>query len=92
MLIEMYGYFISEAVDEYIFEEILDPLLPLQGLPVPLPVRFAAYAVQLQYEAGQAIAAGAVESKYQYTGQGRYASTAQDLGYNLMYQPGGIKI
>ena len=87
-----YGPFISEGVDEFLFEEVLDPLLPLQGLPVPLPVRLAAYAVELQYYAGVAIAEGEVYGKSQYTGQAAQAERAQSLGMNLIYQPGGIVV
>lgn len=82
----------DEGVDQFLFEELLDPLLPFQGAPVPLPVRIAAYAVELQYEAGVAIAAGEVEGLYQYTGQAAAAERAASLGFNLMYQPGGMKV
>jgi hypothetical protein len=93
MLIEMFlEPIFSEGVDQFLFEELLDPLLPFQGVPVPLPIRIAAYAVELQYEAGIAIASGEVAGKYQYTGQAAQAERAQSLGMNLIYQPGGMKI
>ena len=82
----------NDPVDVFLFEEIVDPLLPFQGLPVPLPVRLAAYSVELQYMAGVAIASGEVAGKYQYTGQARAVEEARTLGFNLMYQPGGMKI
>jgi len=87
-----YGPIITEGVDEFLFEQILDPILPGQGLPLPLPVRFGLYAIELQYEAGQAIAAGNVTNKFQYTGQASGYDAASTLGYNLLYQPGGIQI
>ena len=87
-----YGPILTKGLDMFLFEELLDPLLPLQGLPVPLPVRFAAYAVELQVQAGEAIAAGQVAGKDQYTGQQRQLDNASNLGYNLMYQPGGIQV
>lgn len=87
-----YGPILMKGLDNFLFEELLDPLLPFQGLPVPLPLRFAAYAVELQIEAGEAIAEGKVAGKSQYTGQQRQLDNAMNLGYNLMYQPGGMKI
>ena len=92
-MIEMffYGPIISEGADELLWD-IIDPVLPFQGLPVPLPIRIAAYVVELQIEAGQAIAAGEVAGKSQYTGQAKAMVNAADLGYNLIYQPGGMKI
>lgn len=95
IVIEMFPFGIpifSDPIDEFLFEEIFDPLLPFQGLPVPLPLRAAAYAIELQYEAGEAIASGKVAGKSQYTGQARYEASAKDLGYTLSYQPGGMKI
>ena len=86
------GPIFTEGVDQFLFEQIADPILPGTGLPIPLPVRIAAYAVELQVEAGKAIAAGQVAGKYQYTGQAAYADRASTLGFNLMYQPGGMKI
>ena len=92
-MIDMFvGPIISEGVDDYIFEQILDPLLPGQGLPLPVPVRLALYSVQLQYDAGVSIAAGEVAGKSQYTGQAKAAENASRLGFNLMYQPGGMKV
>lgn len=92
-MIEMfYGPILMKGLDEFLFEELLDPLLPFQGLPVPLPVRFAAYSIELQVAAGEAIAAGKVAGKDQYTGQQRQLDNASNLGYNLMYQPGGMVI
>ena len=87
-----YGPFISEGVDDFLFEEILDPLLPGTGLPIPIPVRLGLYAIKLQYEAGEAIAAGKVAGKSQYTGQAAQAERARSLGMNLIYQPGGIQV
>ena len=82
----------NDPIDMFLFEEIVDPLLPFQGFPVPLPVRIGAYAVELQVEAGQAIAPGKVAGKPQYTGQASAEANAANLGYNLIYQPGGMKI
>ena len=87
-----YGPIVTEGIDDFLFEQLLDPLLPGQGLPIPLPVRLAAYAVELQIEAGQAIAAGKTTNKFQYTGQASGYDAASTLGFNLMYQPGGMKI
>lgn len=93
IVIEMYyGPIVSEGVDNFLFEQILDPLLPGKGLPIPLPVRVGLYALQLQYEAGAAIAAGDVRGKSQYTGQAAAAERAGSLGMNLIYQPGGIQV
>lgn len=82
----------SDPIDEFLFEQILDPVLPGQGLPIPLPVRIGLYSIQLQYEAGVAIARGDVAGKFQYTGQAAAAERAGSLGMNLIYQPGGIQI
>lgn len=87
-----YGPIITEGVDRFLLDEFLDPLLPGQGLPIPLPFRFALASIQLQYEAGQAIARGKVAGKLQYTGQARAEESARSLGYNLIYQPGGIQV
>ena len=86
------GPIISRGVDDFLFEQIVDPILPGTGLPIPLPVRIGLYAIELQYEAGQAIASGDVAGMYQYTGQAAAAERAASLGFNLMYQPGGMKI
>lgn len=82
----------TEPIDSFLFEEIIDPVLPFQGLPVPLPVRLGAYAVELQYKAGTAIAEGKVAGKSQYIGQAASAERARSLGMNLIYQPGGIQV
>ena len=82
----------NDPLDEFLFDQILDPVLPGQGLPIPLPVRLGMYAIQLQYDAGQAIAAGEVAGKNQYTGQDIAKDRATSLGFNLIYQPGGMKI
>ena len=87
-----YGPIFTEGVDDFLFEQIVDPILPGTGLPIPLPVRVGLYAVQLQVEAGQAIAAGEVAGKSQYTGQTAAAERAKSLGMNLIYQPGGIQV
>lgn len=87
-----YGPIISEGVDDFLFDQVLDPILPGQGLPIPLPVRLGLYAIQLQVEAGQAIAAGEVAGKSQYTGQASQLERAKSLGMNLIYQPGGIQV
>lgn len=87
-----YGPIFTKGVDDFLFEQFVDPLLPGQGLPIPLPVRLGLFAVELQIEAGQAIAAGKVTNKFQYTGQASGYDAASTLGYNLMYQPGGMKI
>lgn len=87
-----YGPIFTRGIDDFLFEQIVDPILPAQGLPIPLPVRFGLYAVELQIEAGQAIAAGKVTNKFQYTGQASGYDAASTLGYNLMYQSGGIQI
>lgn len=93
IVIEMFvGPIISEGVDDYLFEQILDPLLPGKGLPIPVPIRVGLYAVELQYEAGLTIAAGEVAGKSQYTGQAAAAERAGSLGMNLIYQPGGIQV
>ena len=93
IVIEMYyGPIISEGIDRFLFDEFLDPLLPGQGLPIPLPGRFALAALQLQVEAGQAIARGEVAGKSQYTGQAGQLERGQSLGFNLIYQPGGIQV
>ena len=87
-----YGPIISDGADDFLFEQILDPLLPGQGLPIPLPVRLGLFAVELQYDAGVAIAEGKVAGKSQYVGQAAQAERARSLGMNLIYQPGGIQI
>ena len=93
IVIEMFeGPIISEGVDSFLFEQFVDPILPGSGLPIPLPVRLGLFAVELQYEAGQAIARGDVAGKSQYTGQAGPAERATSLGFTLMYQPGGMKI
>lgn len=87
-----YGPIISEGVDDFLFEQILDPILPGQGLPIPLPLRIGLFGIKLQIEAGQEIASGNVAGKYQYTGEAARAERAQSLGMNLIYQPGGIVV
>lgn len=87
-----YGPIISDGVDDFLFEQIVDPILPGQGLPIPLPVRLGLFAVKLQYDAGIAIAEGKVAGKSQYTGQAAAAERARSLGMNLIYQPGGIQV
>ena len=87
-----YGPIISDGVDDFLFEQVLDPILPGKGLPIPLPVRVGLYGIQLQVEAGQAIASGKVAGKSQYTGQAATAERARTLGMNLIYQPGGIQV
>ena len=87
-----YGPFLTEGIDDFLFEQIVDPILPGTGLPIPLPVRLGLFAVELQYEAGQAIASGDVAGKLQYTGQAAQAERAKSLGMNLIYQPGGIQV
>jgi hypothetical protein len=82
----------SDPIDEFLFDEFVDPLLPGQGLPIPLPGRLALAAIELQYEAGLIIARGDVAGKDQYTGQTAAKEQAQTFGYNLVYQPGGIQI
>lgn len=82
----------TDPIDEFLFEQLLDPVLPGQGLPIPLPLRIGLYALELQYEAGQAIAAGKVADKSQYTGQAAQLERAKSLGMNLIYQPGGIQV
>jgi len=86
------GPIFSEGVDDFLFEQIVDPLLPGQGLPIPLPARAALGIVQLQVAAGESIDAGKVAGLDQYTGQAAGADRATFLGFNLMYQPGGMKI
>ena len=85
-----YGPIISEGVDTFLFEQFVDPILPGRGLPIP--ARFGLLAIELQIEAGQAIARGDVMGKSQYTGQASQAERAQSLGMNLIYQPGGIVV
>ncbi len=84
--------FFSDPIDSFLFEQIVDPILPGQGLPIPLPVRLGLFAIELQYEAGTAIAAGKVAGKYQYIGQPAAEERAESLGMNLIYQPGGIQV
>lgn len=86
------GPIFTEGIDDFVFEQIVDPILPGQGLPIPTPIRLGLFAIELQVEAGQAIAAGEVTGKYQYVGQESAYVNAQDFGYNLIYQPGGIQI
>jgi len=74
-----YGPIFTRGIDDFLFEQIVDPILPGQGLPLPLPVRFGLYAVELQIEAGQAIAAGNVTNKFQYTGQASGYDAAKHL-------------
>ena len=93
IVIDMFvGPIFTEGVDQFLFEQIVDPVLPGQGLPIPLPVRIGLFALELQYEAGQAIARGDVMGKSQYTGQAATAERAKSLGMNLIYQPGGIQV
>lgn len=87
-----YGPIFTEGVDDFLFKQVIDPILPGTGLPIPLPVRLGLFAVKLQVEAGQAIAAGEVAGKSQYTGQAAAAERARSLGMNLIYQPGGIQV
>lgn len=87
-----YGPFLTEGIDDFLFEQVVDPILPGTGLPIPLPVRLGLFAVELQYKAGQAISAGDVAGKSQYTGQTAQAERARSLGMNLIYQPGGIQV
>jgi hypothetical protein len=87
-----YGPIISEGVDDFLFEQIVDPILPGRGLPIPLPARFGLFAIELQIEAGKAIAAGEVAGKFQYTGQAAQLERTESLGMNLIYQPGGIQV
>lgn len=82
----------TDPIDEFLFDEFIDPLLPGQGLPIPLPGRLALASIQLQMEAGEAIARGEVASKFQYVGQAAAEERARSLGFNLIYQPGGIKV
>lgn len=86
------GPIITEGIDQFLFEQVIDPILPGTGLPIPMPVRLGLFAVQLQVEAGRTIAAGEVAGKYQYTGQAAAAERAKSLGMNLIYQPGGIQV
>jgi hypothetical protein len=84
--------FFSDPIDTFLFEQIVDPILPGTGLPIPLPVRFGLFAIELQVEAGQAIQQGVVAGKSQYTGQAATLERAESLGMNLIYQPGGIQV
>ena len=86
------GPIISRGVDDFLFEQFVDPILPGTGLPIPLPVRLSLFAIELQYDAGAAISAGEVAGKSQYTGQDAAAERAKSLGMNLIYQPGGIQV
>ena len=91
MLIDMFPYYIvSDVIPTE--EEVFDYLFPALPIPVPFYGRIAARAIQLQYEAGVLIAEGEVEGKDQYTGQQGAKDNAKNLGYNLTYQPGGMKI
>jgi hypothetical protein len=90
-MIKMFPYyFVSDIIPTE--QEVFDYLFPPLPLPVPYPGRIAARVIQLQYEAGVLIAEGEVEGKDQYTGQQGARDNAKNLGYNLTYQPGGIKI
>ena len=82
----------NDPIDMFLFDQLVDPILPGTGLPIPLPVRLGLYAIELQVEAGQAIAAGEVAGMSQYTGQTAAAERAKSLGMNLIYQPGGIQV
>ena len=86
------GPIFTEGIDDFLFEQVVDPLLPGQGLPIPLPARAALGIVQLQVAAGESIAAGKVAGLDQYTGQAAASDRATFLGFNLMYQPGGMKV
>ena len=86
------GPIISRGVDDFLFEQFVDPILPGTGLPIPLPVRLGLFAIELQYDAGSAISAGEVAGKSQYIGQAAAAERAGSLGMNLIYQPGGIQV
>ena len=88
------GPIVSEGVDDFLFETFIDPVLPNLpfGLPTPLPVRIGLAAIELQIDAGKAIEEGRVMGKSQYTGQAATLDRASVLGYNLIYQPGGMKI
>jgi len=86
------GPIISRSVDDFLFEQFVDPILPGTGLPIPVPVRLGLFALELQYDAGAAIYAGEVAGKSQYTGQDAAAERARSLGMNLIYQPGGIQV
>lgn len=93
IVIDMLGIPIfNDPVDKFLFEEIFDPILPGAGIPLPLPVRFGLLAAELQFEAGQVIAAGDIAGTDQYTGQRAAEERARSLGLNLMYQPGGMKV
>ena len=87
-----YGPIFTKGVDDFLFDQVIDPILPGTGSPIPLPVRLGLFAIQLQVEAGQAIAQGDVMGKSQYTGQAAQAERARSLGMNLIYQPGGIQV
>jgi len=87
-----YGPIFTRGIDDFLFEQIVDPILPGQGLPIPAPIRVGLFAIQLQVQAGQAIAEGEVAGKFQYTGQAAQAERARSLGMNLIYQPGGIQV
>lgn len=82
----------SDPIDEFLFDELIDPILPGQGLPIPIPARLGLYAIQLQLQGGAAIARGEVAGKSQYIGQSAQRERAQSLGFNLIYQPGGIQV
>jgi len=73
-------------------EEVFDYVFPELPVPVPWPGRIGSRIIQLQYEAGVLIAEGEVVGKDQYTGQTSAKDNAEYLGYNLTYQPGGMKI
>lgn len=83
-------YFVEDLFPSEI--DILNMIVPEYGVPMPLAARVALYAVDLQVQAGIAIAEGKVAGKDQYTGQRSAKENAEALGYNLIYQPGGMKI
>jgi len=56
-VIDMFGFNVplfSDPIDEFLFDTVLDPILPGRGLPIPLPVRIGLYSIELQRSTGVA--------------------------------------
>lgn len=59
------------------------------ALVVPM---LASQVIDLQVKAGQHIGSGGTKDKDMYVGLRSYEENAKTLGFNLIYQPGGIQI
>jgi len=56
------------------------------ALAIPIA---ASAVIDAQVRAGKHIAEGGTKGKDMYTGSRRYEESAKELGYTLLYQPGG---